>query len=53
MRKVIQKVVRTYSKGYTNPTANLENLLAQGYVLVMVSQIGDCLEYIVQKEVQE
>ena len=51
-----QKVVRTYPKGWTNPTTALEKALSEGWVIVM-SNPFDCgggtkgTEYILEKEV--
>lgn len=57
-RKVIQQCVRTFPKGWTRTTENLNELLSQGYVVVMCHEIACsktemCLEYIVEKEVEE
>ena len=51
-----QKVVRTYPKGYTNPTKVLDEALSQGWLVVM-SNPFECdggkqkgTEYILEKE---
>jgi hypothetical protein len=54
----IQKVVRTYPKGWTATTERLSELLASGYVVVMCNSTmlqgsTTCLEYIVEKEIED
>ena len=54
----IQKVVRTIStsdryKYDYNTIKYLDSLLNEGYVVVMCTPIGNDLEYIVEKEVED
>ena len=52
--KKVQKVCRTYSSyGRKDNIAELAELLRDGYVVVMCSLLGNDLEYIVEKEVEE
>lgn len=44
-----QVVVRTYPMKYSYATEHLNNYLKQGYTVFIVSQIGDALEYILEK----
>lgn len=53
----VQKVVRTAptEKGYWYEDSRMKylaELLSQGYTVVMCNQIGNDLEYIVEKEVE-
>lgn len=48
----IQRVVRTYPRGFTVTTGDLNNYLEHGYCVVMCNKIGECLEYIVEKEIE-
>lgn len=51
MKETKQAVVRTYPKGWTNTTANLENMLKEGYKVVHITSLPDGVtEYIVEKE---
>ena len=52
-----QEVVRTYPRGYTNPTDKLKELLQNGYRVVMCNTISIdgkeiVLEYIVEKDIE-
>jgi hypothetical protein len=53
-----QKVIRTYPKGFINPTKSLSESLRDGWVVVM-SNPFDCgggrkgTEYILEKKVNE
>lgn len=54
----VQKVVRTYPKGWTVTTDKLSELLESGYVVVMCNSTTlqgstTCLEYIVEKEIED
>ena len=50
---VEQVVVRTYPKGWTHTTSNLQNLLDMGYKVVHITPLPDSItEYIVEREVQ-
>ena len=54
----VQKVVRTYPKGWTATTERLSELLASGYIVVMCNSTTlqgstTCLEYIVEKEIED
>lgn len=54
----IQKVVRTYPKGWIVTTEKLNKLLESGYVVVMCNSTTltgntTCLEYIVEKEIED
>ena len=52
--KKVQKVCRTYSSyGRKDNIAELAELLRDGYVVVMCSLLGNDLEYIVEKEVED
>lgn len=51
-RKMIKQcVVRTLS--YFTGYENLQNLLSNGWIVIMCTPIDDQLEYILQKEVEE
>ena len=57
-KNIVQKCVRTYPNRWTGTTGDLNALLEQGYVVVMCHEVACsktqmCLEYIVEKEVEE
>lgn len=59
MGKKIQKVVRTYPVGMTDPMGSLRLALDDGFRVVMCNRISDgykpkkyALEYIVEKETE-
>lgn len=45
-----QIVVRTFPNGGMNPFGELERKLHDGYTIVMCNPIGECLEYILERE---
>lgn len=53
----MQCIVRTYTRGYTNPTYDLRKKLQEGYTVVMCNRIGqgsdEQLEYILEKKDEE
>ena len=53
--KIKQKCVRTYPRGFTSTTGDLDRTLVLGYRVVMCHAIGNegILEYILEKEVEE
>lgn len=48
-----QIVVRTFTSIYLNGRNDLENKLKEGYKVVMCNPVGDYLEYILEKEIED
>lgn len=54
-----QKVVRTYPRGYSSNTGDLQKLLSEGYVVLMANVIKfdsnglQIIEYILEKDNKE